>query len=144
MSIKKEIGLDIDDFDQQKILSKKDSIAQIVLNVLFMKPGHLPNLPHIGIDINQYLYKRDGDFDPSELKSKIASQSSELLQYMIAGEISIKFNETPEGQVLIIGIPISIDNGDELLIVGLSTIDGNAISSLSSKTNIVYDFSKLI
>lgn len=143
MSIGKEIGLDINDFDQQKVYNDKDTIARLMMNILFMKPGHLPNLPHIGIDINQYLYKQEDSFDVNELKNRIASQCTELMPYMLTGEISIKFSDHGGVQFLLIGIPISLDSEDEMLLIGLSPTDGNSILG-SSSTNMVYEFSKLI
>lgn len=143
MSIGKEIGLDIDDFDQQRVFKDKDTVARLMLNVLFMKPGHLPNLPHIGIDINQYLYAQEDSFDVNDLKNRIASQCSELIPYMLIGDITIKFSEHNGVQFLLIGIPISLESDDELLLIGLSPTDGNSILG-SSSTNMVYEFTKLI
>lgn len=143
MSIGKEIGLDIDDFDQQRVFTDKDTVARLMMNILFMKPGHLPNLPHIGIDINQYLYKQEDGFDTNDLKNRIATQSMELMPYMLTGEISIKFSEHNGVQFLLIGIPISLDSDEEMLLIGLSPTDGNKIAGTST-TKMVYEFTKLV
>ena len=143
MSIGKEIGMDIDDFDQQRVYSDKDTVARLMMNILFMKPGHLPNLPHIGIDINQYLYKQEDGFDTNDLKNRIATQCNELMPYMLTGEISIKFSEHNGLQFLLIGIPISLESDDELLLIGLSPTDGSKIAGASS-TSMVYEFTKLV
>lgn len=143
MSIGKELGLDIDDFDQQKVYTDKDTVARLMLNILFMKPGHLPNLPHIGIDIAQYIYKQEGDFDPNELKNKIATQCSEFIPYMLTGEVTVTFSEHRGLQFLLIGIPISIDSKDEMLLIGLSPTDGNRLAG-SNSIKSVYEFSSLL
>lgn len=143
MSIGKEIGMDFDDFDQQRVYTDKDTVARLMMNILFMKPGHLPNLPHIGIDINQYLYKQEDGFDTSELQNRIASQCSELMPYMLSGEITVKFSEHNGLQFLLIGIPISLESDDDLLLIGLSPTDGNKIAGTSS-TSMVYEFTKLV
>lgn len=143
MSIGKELGLDIDDFDQQKVYNDKDTIARLMLNILFMKPGHLPNLPHIGIDISQYLFKQEGEFDPNELKNNIALQCSEFIPYMLTGEITITFSEHKGIQFLLIGIPITIDSTEEMLLIGLSPTDGNKLFGGSSIKS-VYEFSSLL
>ena len=143
MSIGKEIGMDIDDFDQQRVYSDKDTVARLMMNILFMKPGHLPNLPHIGIDINQYLYKQEDGFDTNDLKNRIATQCNELMPYMLTGEISIKFSEHNGLQFLLIGIPISLESDDDLLLIGLSPTDGSKIAGASS-TSMVYEFTKLV
>lgn len=140
----KEISLSLDGFGRQKVLGEKDTVAQQVLNLLFMKPGHLPNMPHLGIDINQYLYSQEDSFDTSELQSKIVSQCTELMPYMINGDVTVTFTENEGLQILLIGIPVSID-GDDLLLIGLTPTEGSgSLRGGTGSTNIVYEFTKLI
>lgn len=139
----KEISLSLDGFGRQKVLGEKDTVAQQVLNLLFMKPGHLPNMPHLGIDINQYLYSQEGSFDTSELQSKIVNQCSELMPYMINGDVTVTFTENEGLQILLIGIPVSVD-GDDLLLIGLTPTEGSGSLRGTSSSNIVYEFTKLI
>lgn len=138
MAISKEIGMDIDDFNQQKVLNSKESIVQIILNILFMKPGCIPSLPHIGIDVNQYIYAREGEVDASDLKSKLSSQCNDLLPYLITGDIVVKFTDYKNVNILLIGIPITYEGEKETLLIGLSPTDTDF------NTNIVYKFDKLI
>lgn len=139
----KEISLSLDGFGRQKVLGEKDSIAQKVLNLLFMKPGNLPNMPHLGIDINQYLYSQEGSFDTTELQSKIVNQCSELMPYMINGDVTVTFTENEGIQILLIGIPVSVD-GDDLLLIGLTPTEGSGTLRGASSSNIVYEFTKLL
>lgn len=139
----KEISLSLDGFGRQKVLDDKQTVAQQIINILFMKPGHLPNMPHLGIDINQYLYSQEGSLNESELQSKIASQCTELLPYLINGDISVSFTESQGVQMLLIGIPVTID-GDELLLIGLTPTKGSSGLKSSEYTNVVYEFTNLI
>lgn len=139
----KEISLSLDGFGRQKVLGQKDSVAQQILNLLFMKPGHLPNMPHLGIDINQYLYSQEGSFDTSDLQAKIVNQCSELMPYMINGDVTVTFTENEGLQILLIGIPVSVD-GDDLLLIGLTPTEGSGSLRGTGSTNIVYEFTKLI
>lgn len=138
MAISKEIGMAIDDFSQQKVLNSKDSIVQIILNILFMKPGYIPSLPHIGIDVNQYIYAVEGEIDSSELKSKLTSQCNDLLPYLISGDVVVKFTDYKDVKILLIGIPINYEGEKETLLIGLSPTNSDF------NTNIVYQFDKLI
>ena len=139
----KEISLSLDGFGRQKVLNEKDTVAQQILNLLFMKPGHLPNMPHLGIDINQYLYSQEGELNTSDLQAKIVGQCTELMPYLINGDVTVTFTENEGIQILLIGIPVTID-GDELLIVGLTPTEGSNGLKGASSTNVVYEFTKLL
>ena len=139
----KEISLSLDGFGRQKVLDEKDTVAQQILNLLFMKPGHLPNMPHLGIDINQYLYSQEGELNTADLQAKIVGQCTELMPYLINGDVTVTFTENEGIQILLIGIPVTID-GDELLIVGLTPTEGSNGLKSSGSTNVVYEFTKLL
>lgn len=138
----REISLTLDGFRQQKLLSNKDSIAQRIINIMFMKPGHMPSMPHIGIDVNQYLYSQEGDINTSELKSKIISQCSELLPYIITGDISVTFTNDKGYDILLIAIPLMIESVEQLLLIGVSSLNSSA--TMKNNRNIVYEFTELL
>lgn len=101
-----ELGFGLDGFQKQQVYDSNNSIARVLLNLLLMKPGNLPSLPHIGIDINKYLYVLEDDIDPDQLKNDIYNQCSELIPYLILGEVKV-FVANYNGQgVLLINIPI--------------------------------------
>lgn len=109
---KPEVGFGLDNFQKPKVLSLKDSIAQIISNLFFMRPGNLPSLPHIGINIREYLYQLDGDLDVEGLKEKIYSQCAELISVISIGEIKIFIAPYNGMDILMIIIPI-IGLGEE-------------------------------
>ena len=49
--VSREPTFDIDIYKKPKLLSEKESVAQIIL-----KPGNLPDNPDLGVDIEQYMY----------------------------------------------------------------------------------------
>lgn len=114
----KEVDFGLDNFKDPKTLSIKDSIVQILLNLFLMRPGNLPSLPHIGINIREYLYTMDTGFDVEELKKKIYSQATEVLQYVSLGDVQI-FSAPYQGeQVLVIMIPVSgLSDEDETIVM---------------------------
>lgn len=118
--LKSEVTFGTDNFNNQKVLSSEESLAQILLNLLLMRPGNMPGLPHLGINIRQYLYSFTDEIDVDGLKNKIYSQSSELLPYLITGDIKIA-NVQQNGQnILIIAIPIPSQNNDDAILFGFS------------------------
>ena len=52
--IKPEVTFGLDNFGKQKTLSLSETIGQLVLDILLLKPGQLPSLPHIGMNIKQF------------------------------------------------------------------------------------------
>lgn len=112
-----EILFTLDNFQNAKLLSTRETVAQQLINLFLMRPGNLPSLPHVGINIEQYLYRLQGDFDPDEIKQKLYNQCSELLSYISLGEIQIFITIYKGQDVLIAAIPIvGIDDGATLLL----------------------------
>lgn len=58
----REITYTVDRQGKPAMLSVKESLAQQVLNGLFMIPGNIPNIP-IGVNIEKYLYTSGPDSD---------------------------------------------------------------------------------
>jgi len=108
---KSELGFGLDNFQQQQILSSKDSIVQVLLSLFFMKPGNIPSLPWIGINIRSYLYKFGDDIDAEELKEKIYTQCSSLIPYLNLGAVKAFVANYNQQSLLIIVIPIIDDTG---------------------------------
>lgn len=118
-TFKRGIDFCLDDFNQQKILNKKDSIVQLIVNLFMFKPGNLPGLPHIGLDINEYLYNLEDFTRADELKQKILIQCNEIAPYLITGEVSVVVvDDDTKGGILFVSIPLQIDGDEELLLLG--------------------------
>lgn len=133
---KKEMDFDIDNFGGQKYLKSADSIGSIILNLLFMRPGSYPSMPHLGINITSKLYSISDELDVDEIKNKLQSQCTELLPYILLGEIKVFTNNIKGQDVLIITINVeSEDKDDGMLIYGFT-------SNKSGEVNYNYDIIK--
>lgn len=127
--IKSEVGFGLDNFMKPKVLDSYQSLAQVILNVLVMKKGNMPSLPHLGIDIQKYLYKFSDEIDVGALKNEIYSQVSEVLPQLISGEIKISV-VTYEGQdLLLVAIPINDTSPDDAIIFGFSKGANNSVET---------------
>lgn len=116
-----ELDFGLDNFQKPKILSAKDSIAQIILNLFMMRPGSLPSMPHIGIDIASYMYMLEDTIDLEELKTKIFSQCADLLAFLTLGDIKVFFAPYNGQSVLVVAIPIQgLDEAEEALLLGFT------------------------
>lgn len=101
MYSEKTMGYDltfgVNDFNEPKLSSEIETIKNVLLFVLFSRPGQYPSLPSIGMDIEQYLYSFYDDLDEDDLKSQIISQCELLGQYIDDHTIQIK-KELYKGQ----------------------------------------------
>ena len=111
MSIPRDVGFGLDSFQRPKILSEVDSIAQYILNVLILKPGQLPGLPHIGLNIRDMLYTYVEDFDSNVLRSKIYEQCNELMPHIISSNIVLTGVQHEGKDVFVLIIPIFLSDG---------------------------------
>lgn len=111
-----EVDFGTDDFNRPKVLSLKESYCRLLLNVLILKPGNLPSLPHIGINIKQYLYKLESEIDIAELKDKIYEQCSELLPLILSDEMRIFITKQENQDILVLYFPIAVDMEQEAIL----------------------------
>ena len=123
--IKSEIDFGLDNFGKQKLLSQSETIAQLILNILLMRPGQMPSMPHIGIDIRKYLYKFEEDIDSEALKREINYQCSILIPYLDLSGLKLMVVDYHGEGVLMIIIPISITGSEETLLIGFKKDNAN-------------------
>ena len=134
--LKPELDLGLNSFQQQKIFTINESIAQIIINLFLMRPGNIPGLPHLGINIREYLYQTEATMDTELLKSKIAGQCSELLPGLVTGAIEVVFIPNYKEQ--------------SMLIVTINLYDNSALnvgftqSGVTGELQYKYEFEKLL
>lgn len=116
--IKNELNFGLDNFGKQKSLTQAQTIGQMLVNLLLMKPGQMPSLPHIGIDIKQYLYKFEEDIDVSYIKSQISKQCSALLPYIDLSSMQLFLFPHETESILFIYVPLSVIVEDDVLVIG--------------------------
>lgn len=125
---KKELQFGLDNFSRQKVLTEKDSIAQALLNLLFMRPGQMPSLPHIGINVRKYLYQFEDEINVGELKEDIAYQCSELLPYLDMSNLQLFIVPYRGVDILMLMVPILVEGDTPTLVIGMQRGDnGNVV-----------------
>jgi hypothetical protein len=114
--MKKEIGFSQNNFGEATVLSLYDTVTQLLLNVLYMRPGQLINCPHVGIDIRKYfLTSSIDDIDINEIKIKLQSQCSSLAMFIDVDSMKM----TVVNGTLVIVVPLVISKEDETLLIGI-------------------------
>lgn len=126
--IKKEIGFGVNNFGKVNILSDIDSLAQLIKNILFLKPGQLPSMPFIGVDILNHLNPMISSIELDNLSMNISQQCSALVPHMDFSGVTVESITHQNVPVLLIIIPLSIADEDKTLLLGVrQTTNGRVI-----------------
>ena len=98
-----EITFEINRYRKPKILSVKESLPKIVMHVLFMIPGTLPNSPTRGGDVFQYIYTVEDRLNEGKLERSLREALGDVVydQHIT----SVKMKATP------------VDGGGDALLV---------------------------
>lgn len=117
----REPAFGLDDFGKAKVLKNSEALATSVLMVLFGKPGFLPSLPDIGMDIGQYTYDFFDDIDVSSIKAQLAYQLPLVTDYVTAGEIDVRKVMNGDQGVLLFMLPMEQYVSNNNLVIGVET-----------------------
>ena len=111
MALPRDVGLDKDFYQKSRIFKETDSLVNYILNIILMRPGNMPSMPHIGINIGQYVQPTmQQQLDVELIKGLIVSNCEDLLPQLSTDELLVtvvmdEFNKP----VLLIKIPIYVD-----------------------------------
>ena len=111
MPLPRDIGIEKDNFQKSKIYNETDSLINYILNILLMKPGNLPGMPGVGVDIGKYVEKNMvNTIEPDTIKGLILDNCINLLPYLSSDELYVGVLMNAEGQqYLVIKITIMSD-----------------------------------
>jgi len=102
------IGFDttfeLNEFNEPRIRSELETIKDIVLFILFSKPGQYPSLPQIGLDIQSILYSFYDELDEDDLKYKIKEQCQAMGVFLSDGTIDLRKTKYRSHPSLLISI----------------------------------------
>lgn len=89
-SVGYDTTFELNEFNEPRLRSELETLKDVLLFVLFSKPGSYPSLPQIGLNIEDMLYSYYDEIDVDDLKSKITEQCAMLGSYISAGTIDIR------------------------------------------------------
>ena len=81
---------ELDEFARPRIRGEGELLKNLVLFILFTKPGQYPSIPFIGLDISNLLYSFYDDIDTNDLADEIRKQCVALGRYFDNGTINIR------------------------------------------------------
>lgn len=89
-SIGYDTTFELNEFNEPRIRSEIETLKDVVLFILFSKPGQYPSLPMLGLDIQSTLYSTYDELSDSDLQSKIVEQCALLGVYFQNGAVMVK------------------------------------------------------
>ena len=118
MAVDPQFG--VDSYNRTKVLSESQTIVYNILTLLFGKPGFYPSIPQLGMNIQQYLYSFEDNFDTSALKSQLAVQCRDFIDAIYDGSFDIIKSSYNDQPLLIFVIPTIITNTETNLLLGIT------------------------
>lgn len=105
-----QIGCDttfeLNEFGEPRMRSELETVKNILLFILFTKPGQYPSLPTLGYDIGSKLYSFYDDIREDDIIEDVCSQCEALRPYFNNGQIALKkdkYNDQPSMLISISG-----------------------------------------
>ena len=123
-SSKAETSLQINSFDKPEKLTDVSAWSQLMLNLIFLKPGSYPSIPEMGVGIEDYQY----DFLDeaiSELSSKITTQQQTYLPDIPLDGVEISSYDNNGQMILIIQLYFSTSSGPVSSAIAVNTSKRN-------------------
>ena len=114
MALPRDVGLDKDFYQKSRIFDETNSLVNYILNILLMRPGNMPSMPHIGVNIGQYIQPNmQQELDVEFVKGLIVSNCEDLLPQLSTDELIVTVVIDEQNKpVLLIKIPIYVDKED--------------------------------
>lgn len=89
-----QVGYDttfeLNEFGEPRIRSEIETVKDILLFILFTKPGQYPSLPALGYDIESKLYSFYDDINEDDIIEAVCAQCESLRDYFNSGVIGLK------------------------------------------------------
>ena len=109
-SSKKELLLEVNSFDKPTELSGVSAWSQLLLNLIFLKPGTYPSVPEMGIGIENYQYDFMDDAI-GELSAKITEQHKKYLSDIPLAGVNVSKLEKNGQPILIVQLFFNAESG---------------------------------
>lgn len=108
-SDKKELGLSTNVFNKQTEYQGKTAWFQLILNLIFLRPGTYPSIPNMGVGIQDYEYEYIDDVKDN-IRNKIEEQIQLFLPDVPLASVDVNTVNYEGKTILLIVISLN-DNG---------------------------------
>lgn len=124
---KRNPAFGVNDYNEPKVLSEKESLVADIMMILFGKPGFYPSIPTLGMDLSQYMYDFDDEVSVDTLKDQLAEQCGELVDDIQSGDLDVVATEYKGNLMFIFVLPIIDDTKQVQLTLAVTTNDAGQI-----------------
>lgn len=116
LALPRDVGLGKDHFQKSKIFNETDSLINYILNILLMRPGNIPSMPELGVNIGQYIQPNmQKELNTEFIKGLIVSNCEDLLPYLSADDIIVAIvHDDYDRDVMIIKLPLIMDENSKV------------------------------
>lgn len=106
---KKELGLSTNVFNKATEYQGKTAWFQLILNLIFLRPGTYPSIPNMGVGLQDYEYEYIDDVKDN-IRNKIEEQVNLFLPDVPLASVEVTSVEYEGKTILLIAISLE-DNG---------------------------------
>lgn len=102
--------------DDLLTVSGAETVALLILNLLFTRPGNYPNSPDMGINIQKYKFEFIDNQTLSEIEHEINSQIDTYLSNTVIAQVSLSRSEDEEEKrnTIIVSITVTTSSGSQV------------------------------
>lgn len=125
MAEKYEVTFGTDKYGDPELLDYKTSIAQQIVNALFLVPGNLPSLPKAGVNIKKYMYMSQEELEASApiIKSDLKYTCGAVMSDVVIGGIDFSVQTSSKGEAVFLLIVTVTFPKEETSVLGISIVD---------------------
>ena len=123
----RELGFTTDKYNKPVYLSKRESVAQIIQNGLFMKKGNLPGHPDRGVDIEKYLNKPADTINELELLAELKNTCGDGLIGDEIQSLTFQVVTIDDKEYALLLVKLLIDNTEDVLAITIQRKKDNVI-----------------
>lgn len=133
----KDVSFGFNKYNEMDVLSEDETIANTIVNSLFLSPGNVPGLPTKGVDLrNKYMYKTDDSYSSEALKNAIINTCGRTVCGAIISDVDISIQKTTTEESIFLVIVRIIKGGKEK-ILGITMMEDK---SKSEKIKFNFDY----
>lgn len=85
-----DLTFELNEFGQPRIRSEIETVKDVLMTVLFLKPGDYPSIPELGIGVDGFLYTEYDRINCDDLKRSIIEQCAMLHAYIENSAIQVQ------------------------------------------------------
>ena len=137
MAVDPQFG--VDSYNRAKVLNESQTIIKNILTLLFGKPGFYPSIPQLGMNIQQYLYSFENEFDTNYIKTQLASQCKDFIDVIADGSFDVIKSDYKGQPLLVFVVPATVANSQKNILLGVTMTDSGEF-----KFNFIFDNTEYI